>query len=68
MWLVHMRQDTSEYLVVHCGIDTRPDSKVVVGWATGLTAARTSNHELASNLKRAYTCRRRASGACGGHM
>ena len=60
MWLVHMRQDTSEYLVVHCGIDTRPDSKVVVGWATGLTAAR-SNHELASNLKRIYTGALRAS-------
>ena len=46
MWLVHASSVPRGALVL-----IRPDSKVVVGWATGLTAARTSNHELASNLK-----------------
>ena len=45
MWLVHASSVPRGALVL-----IRPDSKVVVGWATGLTAAR-SNHELASNLK-----------------
>ena len=48
MWLVHASSVPRGALVL-----IRPDSKVVVGWATGLTAAR-SNHELASNLKRIY--------------
>ena len=48
MWLVHASRVPRGALVL-----IRPDSKVVVGWATGLTAAR-SNHELASNLKRIY--------------
>ena len=49
MWLAHASSVPRGALVL-----IRPDSKLVVDWATGLTAAH-SNHELVANLRRIYS-------------
>ena len=49
MWLAQASSVPHGALVL-----IRPDSQIVVDWATGLSAART-NHELVTNLRRLYT-------------